>query len=203
MRIQRAIVWTVFPSVTSEGTPVVMFLPEALRGLQTRLIPRQTREKPSHVPSPTTTAIRLIGSKSSLGHRRRSRPRSLIMHSLLHSTQSPPLLRMSRSPPTRSVAKLPLFLSFWTAPRPVLCSRASPVPLRHSSFFYNLYDYVLQSFALLSCADPTFSFGESIPPPISPLYHNTSHDSSPERLRAPTLSSNQKRLSHPNVSAVV
>ena len=61
MEIQRAIECTVFLSVTSEGTPVFTFLPEALQGLRTRLIPRQTREKPSHIPSPTTTQYFSLG----------------------------------------------------------------------------------------------------------------------------------------------
>ena len=103
------------PSVTSEGTPVFTLLPEALRRLRTWLIPRQTREKPSHIPSPTTTAICLIGSKSSSRHRRRLRPRSLTILSSIRPNCL--LLECSRLPPTRSVAKLPLFLSFWMAHR--------------------------------------------------------------------------------------
>ena len=65
-------------------------------------------------------------------------------------------LECSRSPLTRSVTKSPLFSSFWMAQRPVVCSRASPVPQRHPSFFYNLHDCALQSFPFLSSADPTF-----------------------------------------------
>ena len=123
MQVQRAIECTVFPSVTSEGTPVFTLLPEALQGLalqglQTRLIPRQTREKPSHIPPPTTTAIHLIGSKSSSRHL--SVPSLCTLSSM--STQSLLFLECLRSPPTRSVAKLPLFLSFWTAHRDPLCA---------------------------------------------------------------------------------
>ena len=119
------------------------------------------------------------------------------------STQLPPLLRMftiTAHQVCGQTASIFVFLD--GALRPVVCSCASPVPLRHPSFFYNMYDYALQSFLSLSSADPTFSFRESIPPPISPLYHKTGHDSSPERPRALTFSSNQKRLSHPNVSVV-
>ena len=62
-----------------------------------------------------------------------------------------------------------IFVFLDSTPRPVVCSRASPVPLCHPSFFYNLYDYALQFFPLLSSADPTFSFRESIPPRNLPL----------------------------------
>ena len=49
-----------------------------------------------------------------------------------------------------------IFVCLDGTPRPAVCSRASPVPLCHPSFFYNLYDYALQSFPLLSSADPLF-----------------------------------------------
>ena len=90
-------------------------------------------------------------------------------------------LEYSRPPPIRSVAKLPLFLSFWTAPRPAVCSRASPVPLLtpHSSttrttMLYNPFRYY-------QVLIPLFRSGSPFRHAISLLYHNTSQDNSPER----------------------
>ena len=176
-----------------------MFLPE---GLRTRMIPQQTCEKPSHIASPTTTTIRLIRSKSS---RHRRRP-----HSLIYAL-SPPcrpnsllFLECPRSPPTRSVAKLPLFLSFWTAHRDLSCALL-PVPSLYVTphLSTTCTTMLCNPFHYYQVLIPLFRSGSPFRRAISPLYHNTSHDSSPEHPRAPTLSSNQKRLSHPNVSAVV
>ena len=109
------------------------------------------------------------------------------------STQSLLFLECPRSPPTRSVAKLPLFLSFWTAHRDLSCALV-PVPslyvTPHSST--TCATMLCNPFHYYQVLIPTFPIRESIPPPISPLYHNTSHDSSPECPGAPTLSSNQE-----------
>ena len=128
-----------------------------------------------------------------------------------HYAHSPPcrpnsllFLKCSRSPPTRSVVKLPQFLSFWTAHRDLSCALV-PVPSLYVTphfsttctiMLYNLFRHY-------QVLIPLFCSGSPFCRAISPLYHNTSHDSSPERPRAPTLTSNQKRLSHPDVSAVV
>ena len=126
-----------------------------------------------------------------------------------HYTLSPPcrpnsllFLERSRSPPIRSVAKLPLFLSFWTAPRPVVA--LVPVPslyvTPHSSA--TCTTMLCNPFRYYQVLIPLFRSGSPFRRAISHLYLNTSHDGSLERPRAPTLSSNQKRLSHTNVFAV-
>ena len=72
------------------------------------------------------------------------------------STQSPPLLRVFTIAAHYVRPNCLYFVFLGDTPRPVVCSRASPVPLCHPSFFYNLYDYALQSFPLLSSANPIF-----------------------------------------------
>ena len=76
-------------------------------------------------------------------------------------------------PLTRSVAALPLFFFlFWMAHRDLTSALVTVLSLRNSSFFYNLHDcpfLPLQPFPLLSSADRTFSFRESVPPRNLPL----------------------------------
>ena len=145
----------------SEGTPAAMFLPEALRGLRTQLIPRRTREKLSHIPSPTTTPPHTFHGSN------RQKLSSSSLFPFLHyalssmSTQLFPLMRMFTIPPTRSVATLPLLFLFWTAHQDLSCALVAVPSLRHSSFFYNLHDSTflpLQSLQYLSSAHTTFSF---------------------------------------------
>ena len=160
-----------YSSVASEGTPVVMLLP-ALRGLRTRLIPRRTREKPS-----SAFAHPIADHNCNTSHWVKVLffvvPISIpfIMHSPPCRSNCLLLLECSQSLPQGLWLYFILFF-FWTAHQDLSCALV-PVPsLRHSSFFYNLHDCTflpLQSFLLLSSADPTFSFRESVPPRDLPL----------------------------------
>ena len=112
-------------SATSEGNSSSHVVTRSTpQGLRTPLIPRRTREKPSHIPLPTTTAIRFIGSISSSP--------SPFPHYALSSmlTQLPPLITMFII--ARSQGLSPHCLNFFSfldgTPRPNKSSRAGPVP---------------------------------------------------------------------------
>ena len=80
------------------------------------------------------------------------------------STQFPPLITMFTIKVCNHTASIYYFF-LDGIPRPVVCSRAGPVPT--SLLFYNLHDcdfLPLQFFPLLSSADLTFLFRESVPP---------------------------------------
>ena len=187
----------------SEGTPAAMFLPEALRGLRTQLIPRRTREKLSHIPSPTTTPPHTFHGSN------RQKLSSSSLFPFLHyalssmSTQLFPLMRMFTIPPTWSVATLPLLFLFWTAYRDLSCALVA-VPSLHpyvtsqsSTTCTTVLSYLYNLFSYYQVLIPLFHFRQSVPCAIYPLYHNTSRDSSSELSGASTVSSNQERLSHP------
>ena len=85
-------------------------------------------------------------------------------------------------------------------PRPVVCSRGGPVPTSLLILLQPARQYFPTSTispVFIKCSYHFFRFRESVPCAISPLYHNTSRDSSSEPSGASTVSSNQERLSHP------
>ena len=159
------------------------------------MIPQRTREKPSHIPSPTTIAIR-VSLGQSCGPRR-PRPRSLIMHP---PPCRPNFLLLLQCSLSRSVTTLPLFIiSFWMAYRDLSCALV-PVPsLRHSSSTtcMTVISYLCNSFRYYPVLTSLFLSGSPFRRAILPLYHNTSHDCSQVPPRALTIFSNQECPSHP------
>ena len=119
--------------------------------------------------SPTTTAIRFIGSKSSSSSSFSPFP---FLHYALStmSTQLPPL-RMFTIPPTRSVAALPLFFFFgWhTETCRVLSCRSCPYVTPHSSTFHTtIFSYLFNPFRYYQALIPPFRSGSPFRCAISP-----------------------------------
>ena len=100
-----------------------------------------------------------------------------------------------------SVATLPLFNLIFgrhTKTCRVLSCRSRPYVTPHSSTTCTtVLSYLCNPFCYYQVLIPLFRSESPFRHAISPLCPNTSHDSSPEIPRVPTLSSNQEHLSHP------